>query len=436
MKRVVALLFLLIPVPAHASNTVGISLTLCGSKNGCPAATQTPAPTPTPNGGSGGGNCSVPGGASPVDPNLLGYACHELKFLYSLEGKNSQHFILDNQSQFGLHCYGNHAQADCQSAFNDQTSEAGNNLVSASIDPSSINQGGGTPLASFGSSSAAFQMGQITWNAGGIVIAHTDFMNPIVAWNNPVNSGTVNAAQCPPGPQAGVCNNASCWGSIYDCNNNSGESWQTYVQRMVQPGTTENSRWNTELDFYTQTWQAFQNAGIPVLVSMNQEDDATSLWYGTSNITLGEEVALRQYAISRWESEGIHNLLYVYNPITGVYDWPGCNVTDVTGYDDYSPDNSGAPYTSPLYTALAQTAANCGKPNMPQIEMEIGNINVGAFYAYVSNKSGEPDMVLGNFWSIDSCPTEPPNYTTCDPSWPSVPTNPWVASLSTISAGR
>lgn len=429
------LLASLFPHPALASNLVGFIANLCPSANGCPAAAPSASPTPT----SGGGNCALPNGVSAVDPNLDSFACKELQWFYNQRG----HGVMESaQLQFGVFSYGNgnNLGTNAQASINAQNGVSnGTPIGMIAIDPCSINQQGGYPECGFGPSSAADIMAKQAWADGYAVSAHMDATNPIDNWQNLVNNYTVNATQCPPGASGGICNNGACWGTIYDCTNNSGESWPTYVQRMITVGTTENSHWNTEVDNFAQSWLDLQASGIPVVLGPFQEWDGSSMWHNEDNIPNSLLSSVISYTEQRWMSEGVHNLIYINATNSGVTLPNACGILDMAGYDFYS-NPSTTPYTYPQYSNGNNGFTACGKPNVPQGIQEYGMPSGTYNNLVVSMQNADPNMIYLNCWSIGSCgtyrSTTTGGSTATDPSWLSAITNPYTVQLGTVSANR
>lgn len=428
---------------AYASNYIGLIVSICG--NHCtPVPTPTPSPTPTP---QPGGGCTAWDGTQSVDPNLNAVACNEFKFLYNQERVGSSgHMMQAAQIQFGNSCFGITGATDCQTAWNTQTSANTNNLPlgMVAVDPCSINQAGaGTRVCSFGPGSTANQMAKIAWNAGAIVNSHMDATNPIVDWNNLPNPGS-NITQCAGGGAPNV-NDVAAWGTIYDCNNNSGESWTQYVTNMIKAGTTENSHWNTELNNFATSWIDLQNAGVVVVLGPFQEWDGSAMWHAEGQIAPSLLGQVELYDEHYWESQGIHNLIYMNATLGGTpSNLPGgCGAWDMLGWDSYANLPAG-PSVNGQYSNNVQGSSACGKKNIPQGIMEY-ETQRGAFDNIDQNANPVmPNEVFANVWSIGTGGRQgrtlnPPGGSannTIDPSWPNLIRDNYTLQISGVAARR
>lgn len=406
---------------AHASNVVGVSVSLCGNKTGCPAATQTPAPTPTPSGGGG----------PLADPNANQATVNEYHYLQSLESAGSRHLIIGNTDAVR----GSFVGPLATEVANNYASN-GNQYDGMSSDDFCNGFWGdtSTPMCAFGTGSDAYQGMLNAWNRGELVHLSIHFPNPFD--NYLIQApGSAKSTSC---PQLG--NIPVIKGLSDDCYSPSGNIAND-VLTMLQPGTQYNNQWNTELNNWVTMLQDLQSAGVVVIVRIGHEMDFNQFWWSTT--ALQNPSAYQQwfaYTEHYFESHGIHNALYEYAPLGGVIAYPGNQYVDICGHDDYPPANG---FTLSLYTQLQSTCG--GKPqSAPEYSASasggcaIDTTDYGQYFR--TYQSTQPNTVFVDHWagpnpgSVDSGKRTGCTNPTSNPYWTGDMTNPYLALQPSTSA--
>ena len=238
-----------------------------------------------------------------------------------------------------------------------------------------------------------------------------------------------------------------------------GDAWDTtnvdFVQ-LVTPGTSLNTKLNTELDRIAVPLAALQSNDTPVLFRMLHEMNGTWFWWGAKDTTQYKN--LWKYIFNYMtNTKGLHNLLWVWAPNNGI-DWsyyPGDAYVDIVGSDIYGQGENlsttsgydqlsshGKPFAITEYGACAgnSTASTCSpqdistmvnslKTSMPKTSYWLS----WAWWWSMPSSTGVSQL-LADPWVVtrDELPA---NLTTggSDTTAPSVPTN---ISASAVSSSQ
>lgn len=131
---------------------------------------------------------------------------------------------------------------------------------------------------------------------------------------------------------------------------------------LILPGGAYNDRFTAYLDIIAEYAKALQEKDIPILFRPYHENTGSWFWWGSAT---SEETykSLWRYTQEYLQSQGVHNMIYVYSPngpVTSEADYlkryPGDEYVDVLAfdyYDDYN--NYPATYDDSFFTSLRTT---------------------------------------------------------------------------------
>jgi len=277
---------------------------------------------------NGGGGTSASGGASgaastgcsvaPVDPDATQPAKNLLCYLYSISGNH----VLSGQQE-----------TSWSNPANDISFYTGNSSIAKA--PAVL--GGdflytGTGTASQGTTTSR---AQAYWAAGGISMIRYHMGAP---------------------PNADSYDNSMLGFTSTQCVN------------VITEGTAENTSFVSKLDAIASNLQTLQRAGVPVLLALFHETQASG-WFWWSKCSGPQFIALYKYTYDYLvKTKGIHNLVRLMpfsgSPSSAYY--PGKAYVDVTGGDTYG--------TNPPFSALYTAARNVGGSTIPLALHETGMV--------------------------------------------------------------
>lgn len=112
---------------------------------------------------------------------------------------------------------------------------------------------------------------------------------------------------------------------------------------LLTPGHVLNSTLNSELSRWAVGLRELQEAGVVVLFRPWHEMNGSWFWWGTKNANPNDMKSLWRYTFDYLTgSEGIHNLIWVFNVNNGPYNasryYPGDAYVDVVSIDVYPSD--------------------------------------------------------------------------------------------------
>ncbi|MCW2498223.1 glycosyl hydrolase [Jatrophihabitans sp.] len=158
--------------------------------------------------------------------------------------------------------------------------------------------------------------------------------------------------------------------------------------QIVTPGTTAYTNWNSQVATAEAVLAQFAAAGVPVLFRPFVETNGNKFfWWGNDNSTgaahRSREAAFRNLwsgLVSSTETDGLHNLLYVYSAnalsqgaaVPAMDYYPGDSLVDVNGLDIYQESLylNGGDKGLNEYAELVST----GKPfGMSEFGQSVGN---------------------------------------------------------------
>ncbi|MEI6438293.1 MAG: glycosyl hydrolase [Candidatus Omnitrophota bacterium] len=141
----------------------------------------------------------------------------------------------------------------------------------------------------------------------------------------------------------------------------------------VLPGGADRERWLSVLDGYVVVLKDLQSRGIPVVFIPFFEGDCGWFWYGTANATQEQYRALFRDLVEYFKAKGVHNALYLYEPVLNSTATAGCEVgeadagrypgndhVDILGLSLYDKTAVFDDYAL-RYAKLAGAAARTGK---------------------------------------------------------------------------
>lgn len=153
----------------------------------------------------------------------------------------------------------------------------------------------------------------------------------------------------------GSYNFTACdFGESKDLSNNCAE--------QILPGGDYNAQFNAYLDMIAEYALALQAENVPILFRPFHENNGGWFWWGSST-SIETYKSLYRYTEEYLESQGVHNMLYVYSP-NGPFSseakylerYPGDEYVDILAFDYYDDYNTyPAESDGSFYTNLRNT---------------------------------------------------------------------------------
>ena len=138
------------------------------------------------------------------------------------------------------------------------------------------------------------------------------------------------------------------------------------INELLTPSTAPYAAWHAELDALALDLQELQKAGVVILFRALPEQNGSWFWWGAQRgkLTKDEFSSLWRSAFDYLtHTKGLHNLLWVFAasgraPIDPLTLYPGSDVVDIVGVDDYERGEPNIPSYQEL-VSLGKPMALC-----------------------------------------------------------------------------
>lgn len=133
---------------------------------------------------------------------------------------------------------------------------------------------------------------------------------------------------------------------FYNCDFSEAKDLSNTCAEQILPGGTYNEVFHAYLDIVVNYAKALQQDNIPVIFRPFHENTGSWFWWGSTN-SIETYKSLYRYTKDYLESQGVHNMLYVYSPngpLTSEEDYltryPGDEYVDILSFDYYDDYNT------------------------------------------------------------------------------------------------
>ena len=133
---------------------------------------------------------------------------------------------------------------------------------------------------------------------------------------------------------------------FFECNFNEAKDLSNNSAEKILPGGAYNEVFNAYLDIIAEYANALAEDDIPVIFRPLHENTGSWFWWGSTN-SVETYKSLFRYTRDYLESQGVHNMLYVYSPngpLTSEAEYltryPGDEYVDIVAFDYYDDYNT------------------------------------------------------------------------------------------------
>ena len=133
---------------------------------------------------------------------------------------------------------------------------------------------------------------------------------------------------------------------FYNCDFSEAKDLSNTCAEQILPGGAYNEVFNAYLDIVANYAKALQKDNIPVIFRPLHENTGSWFWWGSTN-SVETYKSLYRYTRDYLESQGVHNMLYVYSPngpLTSEEEfltrYPGDEYVDILSFDYYDDYNT------------------------------------------------------------------------------------------------
>ncbi len=133
---------------------------------------------------------------------------------------------------------------------------------------------------------------------------------------------------------------------FYNCDFGEAKDLSNTCAEQILPGGAYNEVFNAYLDIVANYAKALQQDNIPVIFRPLHENTGSWFWWGSTN-SIETYKSLYRYTRDYLESQGVHNMLYVYSPngpLTSEEEfltrYPGDEYVDILSFDYYDDYNT------------------------------------------------------------------------------------------------
>ena len=133
---------------------------------------------------------------------------------------------------------------------------------------------------------------------------------------------------------------------FFECNFNEAKDLSNNSAEKILPGGEYNEVFNAYLDIIAEYANALAEDDIPVIFRPLHENTGSWFWWGSTN-SVETYKSLFRYTRDYLESQGVHNMLYVYSPngpLTSEAEYltryPGDEYVDIVAFDYYDDYNT------------------------------------------------------------------------------------------------
>lgn len=134
--------------------------------------------------------------------------------------------------------------------------------------------------------------------------------------------------------------------NFFECNFNEAKDLSNNSAEQILPGGEYNEVFNAYLDIIAEYANALAEDDIPVIFRPLHENTGSWFWWGSTN-SVETYKSLFRYTRDYLESQGVHNMLYVYSPngpLTSEEEYltryPGDEYVDIVAFDYYDDYNT------------------------------------------------------------------------------------------------
>lgn len=145
---------------------------------------------------------------------------------------------------------------------------------------------------------------------------------------------------------AKIKKNADGTYDFFECNFNEAKDLSNNSAEQILPGGEYNEVFNAYLDIIAEYANALAEDDIPVIFRPLHENTGSWFWWGATN-SVETYKSLFRYTRDYLESQGVHNMLYVYSPngpLTSEEEYltryPGDEYVDIVAFDYYDDYNT------------------------------------------------------------------------------------------------
>lgn len=133
---------------------------------------------------------------------------------------------------------------------------------------------------------------------------------------------------------------------FFECNFNESKDLSNNSAEQILPGGAYNEVFNAYLDIVAEYANTLAADNIPVIFRPLHENTGSWFWWGSTN-SIETYKSLFRYTRDYLESQGVHNMLYVYSPngpLTSEEEYlvryPGDEYVDIVAFDYYDDYNT------------------------------------------------------------------------------------------------